>query len=143
MDEGENWHERKNLPQTSREPVPASTPRHGAGAVSAGKNDVLAVVLPRCWCPSCWRGMGSAGRPVSKGLFKSRTMLEGPWDHFCFSSSASVRARDPPNATIRCCFHLLDLWCQIFHSPPPPSVVLVPLPLRFNLPMLFSSPSPF
>lgn len=87
--------------------------------------------------------MGSAGRSVSKGLFESQTMLAGPWDSLCFSSSASVRAPDLPNATIRCCSHLLDVWCQVSYSLPPQSVVLVLLPVRFNLPKLLSSPSPF
>lgn len=48
MGEGENWRERKNLPQTSRELAPASPPRHGAGMDSAKR---------MCW-QQCRRGGG-------------------------------------------------------------------------------------
>lgn len=143
MDEGEEWSERENLPQTSREPVPAFPPGHGAVADSTGKKDVLAAVLQRYWCPECWRGeMGSAGRPVSKGLFKSQTMLM-----VTVTISASLVVHQLELLTHQMvqsdCFHLLDIWCQVFYLLLPQSVVLVPLPLRFNLPMLLFSPCPF
>lgn len=86
----DKWEKIENLPQTSRETVLVLPPKHGAAADSAGKEYVVVVVLQRYWCTDGWRRKDSAGRPVSKGLFKSQMMIGGPWNRICYSSSVSL-----------------------------------------------------
>lgn len=58
-----------------REPVPASPPRPGAGADSAGRKD-SGIGSGDAEVLVSWLLEGN--RPVLKGLIKSQTMLGGP-----------------------------------------------------------------